>query len=69
MLPWAGVVFAGPLNGSFAVPLKTTRIWKFNHLGLALMLLGVILCAQAGGRKSNSVLRSNLSTMTCGFAA
>jgi L-rhamnose-H+ transport protein len=32
MLSWAGVILAGLLNGSFAVPLKTARIWKFNHI-------------------------------------
>ena len=32
MLNWAGIVLAGLLNGSFAVPLKTTRTWKFNHI-------------------------------------
>jgi L-rhamnose-H+ transport protein len=32
MLSWAGIVLAGLLNGSFAVPLKTTRVWKFNHI-------------------------------------
>ncbi len=32
MLSWLGVVLAGLLNGSFAVPLKTTRVWKFNHI-------------------------------------
>src|SRR5208337_3751103 len=44
MLPWAGVVLAGLLNGSFAVPLKTTRIWKFNHIWTvhSLLAMGVI---------------------------
>jgi L-rhamnose-H+ transport protein len=32
MLSWAGVVLAGLLNGSFAVPLKTTRVWRFDHI-------------------------------------
>ena len=41
---WAGVVLAGLLNGSFAVPLKTTRTWKFNHIWTAhsLLAMGVI---------------------------
>jgi len=44
MLTWAGVVLAGLLNGSFAVPLKTTRIWKFNHIWTvhSLLAMGVI---------------------------
>jgi len=43
MLTWAGVVLAGLLNGSFAVPLKTTRIWKFNHIWTlhSLLAMGV----------------------------
>ncbi len=32
MLSWLGVVVAGALNGSFAVPLKTARTWKFHHI-------------------------------------
>jgi L-rhamnose-H+ transport protein len=44
MLSWAGVVLAGLLNGSFAVPLKTTRVWKFNHIWTlhSLLAMGVI---------------------------
>lgn len=44
MLSWAGVVLAGLLNGSFAVPLKTTRTWKFNHIWTihSLLAMGVI---------------------------
>lgn len=43
MLSWAGVVFAGLLNGSFAVPLKTARVWKFNHIWTlhSLLAMGV----------------------------
>jgi L-rhamnose-H+ transport protein len=29
---WLGVVAAGVLNGSFAVPMKTARAWKFEHI-------------------------------------
>jgi L-rhamnose-H+ transport protein len=29
---WLGVVAAGALNGSFAVPMKTARAWKFEHI-------------------------------------
>jgi L-rhamnose-H+ transport protein len=44
MLNWLGVVLAGLLNGSFAVPLKTTRVWKFNHIWTlhSLLAMGVI---------------------------
>lgn len=44
MLTWVGVVLAGLLNGSFAVPLKTTRVWKFNHIWTlhSLLAMGVI---------------------------
>jgi L-rhamnose-H+ transport protein len=44
MFSWAGIVLAGLLNGSFAVPLKTTRVWKFNHIWTlhSLLALGVM---------------------------
>jgi L-rhamnose-H+ transport protein len=44
MWSWAGIVLAGLLNGSFAVPLKTTRVWKFNHIWTlhSLLAMGVI---------------------------
>jgi L-rhamnose-H+ transport protein len=44
MLSWAGVVLAGILNGSFAVPLKTTRMWKFHHIWTlhSLLAMGVL---------------------------
>jgi len=44
MLSWAGIVLAGLLNGSFAVPLKTTRVWKFNHIWTlhSLLAMGVL---------------------------
>ena len=44
MLSWAGVVLAGLLNGSFAVPLKTTRTWRFNHIWTvhSLLAMGLI---------------------------
>ncbi len=29
---WLGIVIAGALNGSFAVPMKTARAWKFEHI-------------------------------------
>jgi L-rhamnose-H+ transport protein len=44
MLSWAGIVLAGLLNGSFAVPLKTTHVWKFKHIWTlhSLLAMGVI---------------------------
>ena len=41
MLNWAGIVLAGLLNGSFAVPLKTTRTWKFDHIWMVHSLLAM----------------------------
>jgi len=41
MWSWAGVVAAGILNGSFAVPLKTARVWKFNHIWMLHSLLAM----------------------------
>jgi L-rhamnose-H+ transport protein len=32
MMSWVGIVVAGMLNGSFAVPMKTARTWKFEHI-------------------------------------
>ena len=58
MLSWAGIVLAGLLNGSFAVPLKTTRVWKFNHiwtlhslLAMGIMPWIVVLAAVPGWRE------------------
>jgi L-rhamnose-H+ transport protein len=44
MWSWAGVILAGLLNGTFAVPLKTARIWKFNHIWSlhSLLAMGVV---------------------------
>ena len=41
MLNWAGIILAGLLNGSFAVPLKTTRTWKFDHIWMVHSLLAM----------------------------
>jgi L-rhamnose-H+ transport protein len=41
MLSWAGIVLAGLLNGSFAVPLKTARTWRFNHIWTVHTLLAM----------------------------
>ena len=43
MWSWFGVIAAGILNGSFAVPLKTTRVWKFNHIWMVHSLLAMAL--------------------------
>jgi len=40
---WAGVVAAGLLNGSFAVPLKTARTWKFEHIWTVHSLLAMLV--------------------------
>lgn len=38
---WIGVVAAGLLNGSFALPIKTTRVWKFHHIWMVHSLLAM----------------------------
>jgi L-rhamnose-H+ transport protein len=43
MLNWAGIVLAGLLNGSFAVPMKTARIWKFHHIWMFHSLLAMVV--------------------------
>ena len=43
MWSWAGVVAAGILNGSFAVPLKTARVLTFNHIWMVHSLLAMSL--------------------------
>ena len=43
MWNWAGVVAAGILNGSFAVPLKTARVWTFNHIWMVHSILAMAL--------------------------
>jgi L-rhamnose-H+ transport protein len=32
MMSWLGIIAAGVLNGTFAVPMKTAKSWKFNHI-------------------------------------
>jgi L-rhamnose-H+ transport protein len=48
MLNWAGIVLAGLLNGSFAVPIKTTRAWKFDHLWMVFSVLAMAVIPWAG---------------------
>ena len=43
MIGWAGIVIAGILNGSFAVPMKTARVWKFSHIWGVFSLLAMVL--------------------------
>jgi L-rhamnose-H+ transport protein len=38
-----GVVVAGVLNGSFAVPMKTARAWKFEHIWSVFSILAMIV--------------------------
>jgi L-rhamnose-H+ transport protein len=43
VLSWLGVTAAGLLNGSFAVPIKTARIWKFHHIWTVHSLLAMVV--------------------------
>ena len=64
MLSWAGIVLAGLLNGSFAVPLKTTRarledqtsIWTLHSL-LAMGIMPWIVVMAVVPRWSNLLAR------------
>jgi L-rhamnose-H+ transport protein len=40
---WLGVTVAGLLNGSFAVPIKTARVWKFHHIWALHSLLAMVV--------------------------
>ncbi len=42
MVSWLGIVVAGVLNGSFAVPMKTARVWKFEHIWGVFSILAMI---------------------------
>lgn len=48
MWSWAGVVAAGLLNGSFAVPMKTARTWKFHHIWMVFSLLAMAVIPWTG---------------------
>jgi L-rhamnose-H+ transport protein len=48
MLNWGGIILAGMLNGSFAVPLKTARAWKFEHIWMVFSLLAMGVIPWAG---------------------
>lgn len=43
MIGWVGIVAAGILNGTFAVPLKIMRDWKFNHVWGPFSILAMIV--------------------------
>ncbi|HLH36545.1 MAG TPA: L-rhamnose/proton symporter RhaT [Alloacidobacterium sp.] len=41
---WLGIVIGGALNGSFAVPMKRARVWRFEHIwGLFSILAMVVI--------------------------
>lgn len=48
MLNWLGVITAGVLNGSFAVPMKTARVWKFEHVWMVHSLLAMAVLPWIG---------------------
>jgi len=48
MVSWLGIVFAGVLNGSFAVPMKTARVWKFEHVWGVFSLLAMFVIPWCG---------------------
>lgn len=48
MLSWVGIVVAGLLNGSFAVPMKTARAWKFPHIWAVFSLLAMAIIPWSG---------------------
>jgi L-rhamnose-H+ transport protein len=45
---WIGLLFAGVLNGSFAVPMKTARSWTFYHIWGTFSLLSMAVIPFAG---------------------
>src|SRR5580698_4128016 len=40
---WLGVAVAGILNGTFAVPMKRARAWKFEHIWGVFSLLAMVV--------------------------
>jgi L-rhamnose-H+ transport protein len=42
-MSWAGIVLAGILNATFAVPMKRMRGWKFNHLWSVFAILAMVV--------------------------
>jgi L-rhamnose-H+ transport protein len=43
MIVWFGLAAAGLLNGSFAVPMKTAKHWRFEHIWAVFSLLAMAL--------------------------
>ncbi len=43
MISWLGIIASGALNGTFAVPMKTARGWKFNHIWGVFSLLAMMV--------------------------
>ena len=48
MWNWLGLVVAGVLNGTFAVPMKRTRAWTFHHVWGLFSLLAMVVIPWAG---------------------
>lgn len=48
MIAWLGIALAGILNGSFAVPMKTTRTWKFEQTWSVFSLLAMVVIPWTG---------------------
>lgn len=48
MWNWLGIIAAGMLNGSFAVPMKTARVWKFEQVWMAFSLLAMAVIPWTG---------------------
>ena len=48
MWNWLGLVVSGMLNGTLAVPMKKTRVWKFHHVWCLFSLLAMVVAPWAG---------------------
>lgn len=48
MWNWVGIIAAGLLNGSFAVPMKTARVWRFHHIWMVHSLLAMLVIPWGG---------------------
>jgi L-rhamnose-H+ transport protein len=42
-MSWAGIIAAGILNATFAVPMKRMRSWKFNHFWSVYSILAMVV--------------------------
>jgi L-rhamnose-H+ transport protein len=60
---WLGVTAAGLLNGSFAVPIKTARVWKFHHIWALHSLLAMVAMPWAVALYAVPNLRGILSSV------